>query len=228
MIKSTKAFAAILLVAICGRYAAAVSVTDVGGQETCGSFSGDRASVATDSLNQPHIVLDATDVKVLYQYHKINDVWGGMEVARSSRGGAYDASRLYMPHVEIDAQNRMWVSCKFGTKEWGSMLGQGIWCYNSVHTTMNNRRFFKYVAHTVTHKGNGNVGLDPNRPNECVDMAAFGRYAILNDAGRSLRRGPRTSAARVRSSGSAYRRAPARTVSGIPRFRAGGPRTATS
>ena len=160
-----------------------------GGEEVVGSFDGMRSSIATDSRNQPHIVIDAPNSRVLYQYHKIGGVWGGMEVGRSSPGGKYDASRLYMPHVEIDPRDRMWVSCKFGTKDWGSMLGQGVWCYDSVASQMNVRRFFRFVDHTVGGKGYGNIALDPAFPDEGVLLATNGRYAVLDDQGNTIRTG---------------------------------------
>jgi len=147
----------------------------------CGNLPGSRPSIALDSLGQPHIVTDEDSNKRLYIFHKLNGIWSSSVLAEG-RPGVYDAGRLYLPCIEIDALDRAWISCKFGCKEWGTMLGQGLWCYDSVSSAPS-QRFFTYVSASVTHKGNGNIALDPFKPDEGVVLATDGNYAVVNADG---------------------------------------------
>jgi hypothetical protein len=125
-----------------------------------------------------------TDNK-LYAFHKINGVWSGALFAQGSRGGKYDASRIFLPHIEIDAQNRGWISCKMGTKDYGTMYGEGLWLFENMSTAPV-EKWFQFLQ---IHKGNGNVSIDPARPGECVMMAANGLWARINSDGQIVEQG---------------------------------------
>ena len=163
-------------------------IASIGSEERCGSFEGDRPSIAVDSLDQPHAVVDRGSGNTLYIYHRIGNVWTELVLAKGSQGGTYNASRIYMPHVEIDKKDRAWISAKFGCKEYGSMSGQGLWCYENI-TTAPSKKFFKWVPSSVTHKGNGNIALDPNEPNAGYMLASGGRWAKINDSGNVVATG---------------------------------------
>ena len=160
-------------------------ITVVGAEENCGTFSGTRPAIATDSLAQPHIVIDQGTSNILYIYHKISGLWSQALFAQGSNGGTYDASRLYIPHIEIDGQDRAWISCKFGTKEYGTMLGGGVWCLNNVSTAPS-ERFFRYI---LVHKGYQMVCLDPFEPNRGVVLGSTGLWAKLDDSGATVATG---------------------------------------
>jgi hypothetical protein len=142
---------------------------------TIGSTSGmSRPSIAVDSKNQSHIVTNKDDSKGIYIYHQINGKWSESKFA--SPGGNYDAGRMYMPHIEIDSKDRAWISCKFGAKEWGSMLGQGLWVVSNVAKNPSSPAF-RWIKESETHKGNGNIGLDTNSPDEGIMMGSLGNWA---------------------------------------------------
>ena len=160
-------------------------IAKIGSEETCGSFGGDRPSIAVDSLDQPHAVVDRGSGNILYIYHKIGGQWSESLFAKGTAGGTYDASRLYMPHMEIDKKNRAWITCKFGCKDYGKMMGQGLWMLSSVSTTPSQSWF----QHLTIHKGNGNVSLDPYRPNECTVLASDGLWERISDKGSKIASG---------------------------------------
>jgi len=165
---------------------AAPEVTEIGGEELCGTFVGTRPSIAADGLNQPHIVIDRGSDNLLYIYHKIGGTWSEALFAKTARGSRYDASRLYIPHMEIDRVNdRAWISAKFGCKEWGSMFGGPVWCLNNISTAPS-ERFYRYIN---VHKGYQMVVLDPNDTSTGVVLGGLGNWAKLNLNGQTTATG---------------------------------------
>ncbi|MBN1672364.1 MAG: VCBS repeat-containing protein [Kiritimatiellae bacterium] len=162
--------------------AAMPQIKSVGPEESAGTYSGSRPSIAADTSNQPHIVLDYGSSKYLYIFHRINDRWSQAVFAVGSPGGRYDASRLYMPRIEIDSRDRAWISCKFGCKEYGSMLGQGLWCYQNMSTSPSE----KWFRHVCVHKGNGNVSLDRFYPDRGAVLGTLGNWIVLDSSGSTV------------------------------------------
>lgn len=158
----------------------AAPTPSVGPEEVCGSVIGMRPSIAVDSSLQPHIITDIGSSSSLYIYHRINGQWSEELFAKGTPGGQYNASRLYMPHIEIDSKDRAWISCKFGCKEWGTMLGQGLWLVGNLKSNPN-LIWFRWVTSSETHKGNGNVSIDPFEPDHGVVLATKGRWVKIND-----------------------------------------------
>jgi hypothetical protein len=157
-------------------------IDKIGAEELVASIFMDRPSVATDSKGEPHFVCDAGGNANLMKYHRINGKWRGGVFATGARGGRYSASRLYIGQMEIDSKDRAWISCKFGCKEFGSMLGQGIWLYRNV-TTSPSEQFFRHVN---VYKGMGVVSIDAKYPDEGVVMGTFGNYERLSQYGQTL------------------------------------------
>ncbi len=160
-------------------------IASIGPEETCGTRLCGRVSVAVDTKNQPHGIADLGTDNQLFAYHKINGAWSEALFAQGIPHGKYAASRIYLPHLEIDAENRGWVSCKMGVKNWGWMHGEGLWLYENM-TTAPTEKWFQYLN---LHKGNANVSIDPARPGECVMMAGDALWARINTDGQILERG---------------------------------------
>ena len=151
----------------------------IGEEEFIANYFMERPSISTDSKAQPHFVCDNGGNTQFMKYHKVNGQWSGGIFAVGSRGGRYSASRLYVGQIEVDPLDRAWISCKFGTKEFGSMLGQGVWLFRDVAKSPNPpEQFFKFV---VVHKGMGMVSTDAKYPNQGVVLGTFGNYRILDD-----------------------------------------------
>lgn len=163
-------------------------VKTVGGEESCGALDGERPSIALDTLGQPHISAQSQDSKRLNLYHRINGVWQAVTIAEGKQGGEVRASRLMMSRIEIDAANRAWVSCKLGTKEYGDMLGQGLWMYNSVESAPA-KAFFKFLGDKETSSGNGSVALDPAEPGLAVVLSRDGIWIKVDTTGAIVQRG---------------------------------------
>ena len=171
------------------------AIASIGPEEVCGAFEGDRPSVAVDSLGQPHAIVDKGVGNSLVIYHKIGGVWTESGFAQGSRGGAYDASRIYMPHMEIDDQDRAWISAKFGSKEYGGMKGVGIWMVPRVSTAPGAPAFVR--VHLTEGAGNGNISIDrfsassadPATDSHVVLMAKDGCWARLSALGEILSTG---------------------------------------
>jgi len=163
------------------------ALVSLGEEEPISDVYAERPSVSTDSLRQPHVVADNGGRTPFMKFHRVNGAWSGGVFAVGSPGGRYDASRLYIGQIEIDPLDRAWISCKMGTKEFGTMLGQGVWLFRDVATDPNPAEvFFRYV---VVYKGMGMVATDSKYPNQGVVLGTFGNYLILNDRGESLQRG---------------------------------------
>lgn len=151
---------------------------NIGAEEVCGVFNGSRPSIAVTSNGTPCIVIDKGTDDVIQSFNKVNGSWKERELAHGSKGGKYDASRLYMPHVEIDESDRVWVSCKFGCAEYGKMLGQGLWLINDLNTFEPSK--FSWITASETHKGNGNVAIDRGRIDMARMLATTGKWLLLN------------------------------------------------
>ncbi len=161
---------------------AQVPTVTVGKEEFVSSLSMERPSVATDSINQPHFVCDPGGNRFIYKFHRVKGKWQGGVFAEGSLNGRYSASRLYIGQMEIDAKDRAWISCKFGCKEYGSMLGQGVWLYRNITTAPVEQMF----RHVNVYKGMGVVSLDAKYPDQGVVLGTFGNFRILSQYGENL------------------------------------------
>jgi hypothetical protein len=157
----------------------------IGSEETVSDTFMERPSVATDSKCQPHFVCDAGGNTRFMKFHRINGKWSGGVFATGSKGGQYDASRLYVGQIEIDANDRAWISCKFGVKEFGAMYGQGLWLYKKIANNPK-RAWFRFVC---VYKGMGLVSLDPSYPDEGVILGTYGNFNVLDAKGALIRKG---------------------------------------
>lgn len=159
----------------------------VGTEELCGVFNGTRPSIAVADNGNVYIVIDKGSSNILVAFTRINGNWHEMTFAQGSRGGQYDASRLYMPHIEIGSDGRAWISCKFGCAEYGKMLGQGLWLIENMTTFV--PKWFRWVRAADTHKGNGNVATDPADPKHAYMICSEGKWAYYDDAGTIVSKG---------------------------------------
>ena len=149
----------------------------VGPEETASGVSGlSRPSLALDSLGQPHIVADMGNPQV-YILHRLGGDW--QEELFAEWTAQIDASRVYLPHIEIDGSDRAWVSAWLGIKDGGTMQGQGVWLVSDVATQPQSA--FLGVANSGTK--NGNLALDPADPGRAVVMAKTGLYEIFDTGG---------------------------------------------
>ena len=148
---------------------------EIGPEEAAGSFTGSRPTIAVDSSNQPHIVIDKDWSDVLYIYHKLDGTWSEGKFAQ----GNWGSDRNYLPHLEIDGKDRGWLSSWYATKNVVDECGQGVWLLDSMSTAPA-ELFHEKVYITWS---NGNMSLDPAFPDECVVMGTEGQWKKVNSAG---------------------------------------------
>jgi len=149
----------------------------VGAEEVAGPTKGvSRPSIALDSQGQPHIVADRGNPEV-WIYHRLAGAWSEGLFAKKSP--QTDAGRVYLPHLEIDAQDRGWVSAWLGIKESGTMQGQAVWTIADIATAP------QPTLLGLANKGtkNGNLALDPFDPGAAVVMAKEGRWDRFDAGG---------------------------------------------
>jgi hypothetical protein len=187
-------------------HAQEAQINKIGVEEYVGSPYMDRPAVAADSKSQPHFVCDAGGNPTFMKYHKIGGTWRGGPFAIGTKGGKYNAGRLYIGQIEIDSKDRAWISCKFGAKEFG-VLGQGIWLYRNISTSPA-EQFFRQIN---VYKGMGVVTTDPKYPDQGVVIGTFGNYEILSQYGQTLKQGSMNA-------GHGGEKVRARIGSTVPRF----------
>jgi hypothetical protein len=160
-------------------------INKIGPEESVSSASMERPNVSTDSKAQPHFVCDSPGGDTRFsKYDKINGKWHGGVFAVGARGSRYNASRLYVGQISIDGKDRSWISCKFGCKEFGNMLGQGVWLFRDVATNPNPpMQFFRHVN---VYKGMGAVSTDAKYVDRGVVIGTFGNYNILDQYGNGI------------------------------------------
>ncbi|MCX7591469.1 MAG: hypothetical protein N2255_07560 [Kiritimatiellae bacterium] len=160
----------------------------VGDEEVVSSFVGLRPSIDVDTGGQPHIVTDDSSDARVALFHRIGGKWSGGILAEGRPGGRYDASRIYVPHIEIDRQNRAWISAKFGVKEFGTMLGTGLWCMENVNTEPRTL-FFRLISERELSKGFGIVGVDPAEPGKAYVYSREGVWVEMDLSGNIRKKG---------------------------------------
>ena len=162
-------------------------ITSISSEEYVSSIAMEHPDVAADSKGQPHMVADFGVGNSLMKFHRVKGRWDGGVFATGSRGGRYDASRLYIGQIEIDGKDRAWISCKMGVKEYGDMYGQGVWLFRDVDTNLRpTEQFFRFVS---VYKGMGLVSTDAKYDDEGVVLGTFGNWEKLNASGQTLGRG---------------------------------------
>ena len=159
------------------------AVVSVSEAEDCGQVTGlTKPNLALDSLSNPHVVADK-DLPQVYIYHGINGAWTESLFAQASD---YGTARIHLPRIEIDSQNRGWVSGWFGAKGMpGGKMGQGVWLVKDV----TGAPATQYL--TLANEGykNGNLSLDPFEPDSCVVMTREGKWEKINASGQKAEGG---------------------------------------
>jgi MYXO-CTERM domain-containing protein len=158
--------------------ATAVQDYQIGPEETAGTFQGSRPSVAVDSLDQPHMVVDQGWANTLYIYHRIGGSWSEELFAQ----GNWGANRNYLPHIEIDQQDRAWISSWYATSNVVPECGQGVWLLSDMATAP--AEVF-HVKIYITW-ANGNLSHDPAHPDEAAVMARDGSWKKVGTSGQEL------------------------------------------
>jgi len=149
----------------------------VGAEEAAGETTGmSRPSIALDSLGQPHIVADLENPQV-WIFHRIAGSWS--EALFAERSDDWDASRVYLPHIEIDAQDQAWISAWLGVKDGGTMPGQGVWLLSQVSSAPAS----SWLGVANAGYKNGNLALDPFLPDQTVVMTKEGRWQRFDTGG---------------------------------------------
>lgn len=169
-----------LLVAVCfmGALSArgeAPKIHTVGVEESVPTGIGRLMHIATDSLNQPHIVSDVGGQSINYFYDKIGSTW---LVSSYNSGGS--SSQSYNPRIEINNSDQAWISV---VKWWQD--GMGMMVRNTMATTPS-----AVVKYSATTGGAGglpvsNLSLDPTTENRSVVYGGNGGHyeKVLWNAG---------------------------------------------
>lgn len=110
--------------------------------------------------------------------------WTGGLVVKSEKGGAADASRVYVPDI-AEKDGTVWVSMRLGVKEWGSMYGPGVW----IHKPDGSGAFYFLGEKTAANltKGAARLAIDPGLG--VVLMAKNGVWGAVGADGAVTRTG---------------------------------------
>ena len=148
----------------------------IGAEEVAGTFVGARPTIALDASGQPHIIADEPGwTDVLYAFHKLGGDWQEEVFAQDNWG----SDRNYLPHMEIDDQDRAWISSWYATTNVEEECGQGVWLLEDMSSAPSE------VFHTKIYItwANGNLSIDPYHPDRAVVMARDGAWQAVDDGG---------------------------------------------
>ena len=151
---------------------------EIGAEEIAGGFVGSRPTIAVDSLSQPHIVIDQGWTNILVVFHRLSGDWHEETLAQD----AFGSDRNYLPHMEIDEQDRAWISSWVCTINVDEECGQGLWLIEDVGT----QPAVSLQTKIYITWSNGNLSLDPARPGEAVMMGRDGAWQRVDTAGQVL------------------------------------------
>jgi hypothetical protein len=169
MVSFTKFVVVVAL--LCATVSAATAATvpqilTIGPEEAVG-VNGRLSDIATDTMDQPHIVCDGGTFA--YMYDKIGGTW------RSSSINVAPFRQFYNPALEIDKNNRSWCSGVL-------VAGLGFIVRDNVNTATPGGPWFS--EHLIEPAWDcGNLSIDPNKPDYCVGLSARGHWSeFIHDA----------------------------------------------
>ncbi|MBU0679247.1 MAG: VCBS repeat-containing protein [Verrucomicrobia bacterium] len=139
-------------------------IVSVGPEEYLGA-NGRLPHIATDSKDQPHVVVDIGGSTVNYFYDKIGGSW---QTSSYNSGG--QSAQAYNPHIEINEFDQAWIS----VVKWYSH-GMGMMLRENMATSP---VFRKYSATTGGAGGLpvSNLSIDPTINNQSVVYGGNGGY----------------------------------------------------
>jgi len=137
-------------------------IKSIGAEEYLGPV-GRLPHIATDSKNQPHIIVDIGGSSLNYFYNKIGTTW--TTTAYNSGG-----SQSYNPHIEINDNDQAWMS----VVKWYPQ-GMGMFVYDNMSTAPTFRKY------SGTTGGTGglpvsNLSIDPTVNNRAVVYGGNGGW----------------------------------------------------
>jgi hypothetical protein len=142
-------------------------ILTIGPEESAG-VNGRLSDIATDTLDQPHIVSDGGTFA--YMYDRIGGVW------QASSLNVAPFNQFYNPALEIDRNNRSWCSGII-------VAGLGFIVRDNVSTTPGAPFFSEQLIEPAWDCGN--LSLDPGKPDYCVGLSARGHWSeFVFDASR--------------------------------------------
>lgn len=107
---------------------------------------------------------------------KPGEAWTWQVWAEGTKGGRYDCSRIFLPHVELTPAGKVWISAKMGVKEYGKRGGQGIWPPDGPFVLSQTKG-----SGEAANRGNGNVCIVSE--DEAVFVASDGKLEWYNATG---------------------------------------------
>ncbi len=169
-----------------------IEVDVVGDEEVCGDFPGARPSVALDSMGQPHVLTDTGDPGLgaeLRIYHRLGGDWQEEVLATASDPPVESApASIAEPRLEIDPLDRAWASAHYFRSNVYEACGIGVFVIDDVATQPTLSAFDKLNIGSVGWS-NGNLSLDPARPDEGVVMTYDGEWARVDPSAAVFEQG---------------------------------------
>jgi hypothetical protein len=154
---------------------AKADIASVGAEETIGR--GAKApSIAVDANRSPHVVACHKNGEgfqyALRMYNKKDGAWSQKLIAWTqltapeSSSTGIPASRIYIPDIVIDAQNRGWVYARVASQEeeGGTLLGHSIWLFNDITTADPQVSRYKHFPRNGLYGRQANLALDAFQP----------------------------------------------------------------
>jgi hypothetical protein len=152
-------FAAVL----CG-HAQAPNLLSISEEEQVGG--GRLPTIAADRLGQPHIVADGGTM--IYLYDRIDGSWRSL--VKNARS-LVNAPQFYNPHIEIDSEDRMWIS----GVTWAPAGGVGVILRENAST--NPTDFGRFPLSRAGAKYPvGLLSIDPAYPDEAIVTGTAGGW----------------------------------------------------
>lgn len=143
-----------------------------GAEETMGTLSGLRSSIAVDASGQPHVVSDSGLVSGpnLYFFDKVAGTWHEMAFDVQTKNPVTDW--IFAPHIEIDSLGRAWATATMVRPGDGGEPGCGaaVMIRENVATDANASIHFSQntVWETPWTWGQALSSLDPSLPDEAI------------------------------------------------------------
>ena len=163
-------------------------ILQIGNEEHVGSFNGTRPSIATDSKNQPHIVVDYAMSSNLRLYDKLGASW--QETAFNVKNYNPSTASVFNPTIGIDTTtDTAWIGMVMFTCCVEAGCGLGIIVRENVATAPSGIHFSRNTICPILDWDPGMLKLDPSQPGYAVGYSYNGYYGVYKyDASRADRK----------------------------------------
>ena len=149
-------------------------VAHIFAEETAGP-EGQKSSIATDSIDQPHIVVEAGVGGPHWNFmDKVDGEWLA-PVPLNIKDYSPSSNSFSGVHIEVDGRDRAWASGFMVTANDWTSVGMGIIIRTDIAEAPSQFHFSKNQLHPSSWD-TGYISLDPALPDECICYTSDGYW----------------------------------------------------